>query len=76
MRQLKLEEAPAPVSFPQHKGPHWVPASGGSERPFVSRSGIRMQYMWDMRSGDHAYMNCDTDIIMSDEEAFAALGMQ
>lgn len=52
---------------------NWVPASNGTETPFVSRSGLRLLYCWQQSSGRHAYLNCDTDIILSDDEARAAL---
>ena len=51
----------------------WYPACGGEEKPFTSRSGLRLQYLWQPSTGRHAYINCDTDIILSDEEARAAL---
>lgn len=53
----------------------WVPACGGTEVPFTSRSGIRMLYCWHTGTKEHAYLNVDTDIIMTNEEATAALGM-
>ena len=53
----------------------WVPACNGTEVPFISRSGIRLLYCWQPSAGRHAYLNCDTDIILSDEEAWLALGM-
>lgn len=53
----------------------WYPACGGTERPFLTRNGFRLQYMWQPSSGRHAYINCDTDIIMSDEDAQAAIGI-
>lgn len=52
----------------------WVPACGGSETPFVTRSGFRLLYCWQPSTGRHAYINVDTDIALSDEEARAALG--
>ena len=54
----------------------WIPACNKTEVPFVSRSGIRLLYCWNPSTGKHAYLNCDTDIILSDEEACAALGMR
>jgi hypothetical protein len=54
---------------------NWIPACCGTETPFVSRSGIRMLYCWNPATGQHAYLNLDTDIIMTDEEASAALRM-
>ena len=53
----------------------WVPACGGSEVPFFSRSGIKMLYVYQPSTGKHAYINCMTDIIMTDAEAQAALGI-
>jgi hypothetical protein len=52
---------------------NWIPACGGAETPFVSRSGVRMLYCWNPGTGCHAYLNCGTDMIMTDEEASAAL---
>jgi hypothetical protein len=52
---------------------YWIPASGGAERPFKSRSGITMHYMWNPKTGKHAYLNVDTDIIMTDDEAEIAM---
>jgi hypothetical protein len=51
----------------------WVPACGGHETPFRSRSGVRLLYCYNFRLGRHAYLNCDTDIILSDAEAQACL---
>jgi hypothetical protein len=50
----------------------WVPASGGSEQPYKTRSGIRVLYCWNTGTGEHAWLNVDTDIIMTAEEADAA----
>lgn len=53
---------------------NWYPASGGAETPFTSRSGKRLLYCWQPSTGRHAYLDLGTDIILSDEEAGAALG--
>ena len=53
----------------------WVPANGGTETPFKARSGVRLLYCWNPREGRHAYLNVDQDIILTDEEALAHLGM-
>jgi hypothetical protein len=53
---------------------HWVPAAGGTEVPFRTRGGARLLYCWQPRSGRHAYMDCDSDIILTDEEAQNLLG--
>ena len=50
----------------------WLPANGGTENPFVTRSGIRLLYCWQPSTGRHAYLNCDTDMFMKDDEAAAA----
>jgi hypothetical protein len=54
---------------------HWVPACGGTETPFKSRSGKVLLYCWQPSTGRHAYLDCGTDIILSDEEAKAALAI-
>lgn len=51
----------------------WVPASGGTETPFFTKSGLRLLYVHQPRSGQSAYINCDTDIILTNEEAALAL---
>jgi hypothetical protein len=53
---------------------NWVPANGGTETPFKSRSGRTLLYCWQASTGRHAYLDCGTDLILSDEEAAAALG--
>lgn len=53
----------------------WVPANGGTETPFKSRSGIRMLYCYNPALGRHEYLNVDTDTIMTDEEVQAAMQM-
>lgn len=54
---------------------NWVPANGGTETPFVTRNKRRLLYCWQPSSGKHAYLDLDTDLILSDEEAQAALGI-
>jgi hypothetical protein len=54
---------------------NWYPACGGTEVPFTTRNGYRLLYCWQPSTGRHAYLNCDTDIILSDEDARLALGM-
>jgi hypothetical protein len=53
----------------------WVPACNGTETEFRSRSGLRLLYCWQPSSGRHAYINLDTDITLTDEEAINALGV-
>ncbi len=54
---------------------NWHPACGGTESPFISRSGHRLLYVWQPCSGDHAYLNLDTDMLLTEEEAWLALGI-
>ncbi len=53
---------------------HWVPACNQTEVPFYTRSGRRLHYVWQPSTGRHAYLDCGTDIILTDEEAAIALG--
>lgn len=53
---------------------NWIPACGGTETPFTSRSGKRLLYVYQPSTGNHAYLDLGTDIILTDEEARAALG--
>jgi len=57
----------------KHDKERWVPASGGTETPFKSRSGVTLLYVWEVNSGRHAYLNVDTDMILTQEDADAAL---
>lgn len=53
---------------------NWYPANGGTETPFTSRSGRTLLYCWQPSTGRHAYLDCGSDIILSDEDAQLALG--
>ena len=52
---------------------NWIPACGGTEVPFMTRTGRKLLYCWQPSTGNHAYLDCDTDIILTDDEAIAAL---
>ena len=52
----------------------WVPACGGTETPFKTRTGRTLLYCWNAASGDHAYLDVDTDIILSNEDARQLIG--
>ena len=54
---------------------NWIPACGGTEVPFVTRTGRKLLYCYQPSTGNHAYLDCGTDLILSDEEATVALGM-
>jgi hypothetical protein len=53
----------------------WVPAANGTETPFHTRSGTRLLYCYQPRSGKHAYLDCDSDVILTDQEARNLLGV-
>ena len=53
----------------------WFPASGGTETPFLTRSGATLLYCYCPRSGKHAYLDCGSDLILADAEAANLLGM-
>ena len=54
----------------------WIPACGGTETPFDTRTGRRLLYCWNPGTGHHAYLDVQTDIILTNDEATAALGNQ
>jgi hypothetical protein len=54
---------------------NWEPACGGTEVPFISRSGRRLLYVYQALTGTHAYIDCDTDIVLSEEESRAFMKM-
>lgn len=47
----------------------WFPSCGGTETPFTARSGRRLLYVYQPTTGNHAYLDLETDFILSDEEA-------
>ncbi len=57
------------------KADRWVPANGGTEFPFRTRSGKRLLYCYNPHEQRHAYMDVDTDMLVTDEEARAHLGV-
>jgi len=52
---------------------NWVPACGGTEQPFTTRTGRRLLYCWQPSTGRHAYLDVQTDIILTDDEAQEAM---
>ena len=53
----------------------WVPANGGTETEFVSRSGRRLLYCYNSALARHAYLDLSSDVILTDDEALIALGI-
>jgi len=52
---------------------NWQVACGGTETPFRSRSGRVLLYVWQPSTGDHAYLDVGSDIILTNDEAQACL---
>lgn len=52
---------------------NWFPACNGTEVPFTSRGGHKLLYCWQPSTGKHAYINVETDILLTDDEARATL---
>lgn len=60
----------------QTKNENWTPACGGTEKPFTSRTGHYLQYMYCPATGEHAYIDLKTDIFVdNDTESLRAVGM-
>jgi len=81
---LTTEWVPSPLQIkPKNKymnkqtttNDNWVPACGGTEQPFTSRTGRRLLYCWQPSTGRHAYLDLGSDLILSDEEAQYALAL-
>lgn len=54
---------------------NWFPACDGTETPFVTRTGKRLLYCYQPSTGNHAYLDLGSDIILTDAEAQAALAL-
>lgn len=52
----------------------WIPANGGHEEPFNTRTGRRVLYVWNPLTGQHAHLDLGTDMILTGEEEKIALG--
>lgn len=63
--EMALEEMKDKIS----QRDNWLPANGGTETPFLTRTGRRLLYVWQPSTGKHAYLDCQTDLILSDKEA-------
>ena len=66
IRALSLEER-------RQRG-RWVPACDGSELPSRTRSGLVVLYCWNTGTGEHAWLDVASDIILTPAEAEAAHG--
>ena len=41
-----------------------IPANGGSEEPFFDRSGRKVMYVYEPETGDHMYLDMESDIVL------------
>jgi hypothetical protein len=51
----------------------WIPGTG--EEPIFTRSRRRLLYCWQPSTGRKAYLDLDTDLLLSDEEVWLALAV-
>lgn len=51
----------------------WKPACGGTEEAFTTKMGRRLLYVWQPSTGDHAYLDLDTDLILDYETTQLAI---
>jgi hypothetical protein len=70
MRNETEEYAAARIS----RADRWVPACGGHETPITYQTGRRLLYCYNFARMGHAYLDCDTDMILTNAEAFEATG--
>jgi hypothetical protein len=61
--------------MPRINTDNWVPACGGTERPFETRTGRTLWYMWNTTTGEHGYLDVDNDIFLTGPEVDEAFGM-
>ncbi len=57
------------------KADQYIPACGGLETPFETRTGRRLLYCYNPQLHNHAYLDVASDIILSNEEAGVAMGI-
>jgi hypothetical protein len=73
MRELDIAVADMVdvLQWRKEQGP-WIPACGGKEKP-MTVNGVRILYCWQPTTGKHAYVNLDTDVIMSQDDVDALM---
>lgn len=52
----------------------WIPANGGTETPFMTRTGHKVTYMWQPSTGAHAHYSHTWDMFLDREQEIAILG--
>lgn len=70
-----IHPSPAAWLSPVRPSDRWVPASGGTETPFTTRTGRLLLYCWQPSTGRHAYLDLGTDLVLADEDARLALAL-
>ena len=73
MGTLTVAEAIAYAEAKKAQG-NWYPACNGTEIPFFTQTGRRLLYVWQPSTGNHAYLDTMSDIILSNDEADVAFG--
>jgi len=53
----------------------WYPGGGGTEEIITTRSGYRLQWMFQPATRKHAYYCHDRDLILTDEQAELCLAV-
>lgn len=56
----------------QQKADLWLPACGGSEQPTEIR-GRKLLYCYNPKEGRHTYVDCWTDLPLSEGESLAVM---
>lgn len=67
------DESPEYYAARIARADRWVPACSGTETPFRTRTGATLLYCWNPALGAHAYLDCGSDLILTDDEARARL---
>ena len=56
------------------KADRWVPANGGLEEPCTAKSGREVLYVYNPATGQHGYLDLDTDIVWTGRDVAHLLG--
>jgi hypothetical protein len=54
---------------------NWIAECGGTEKPFTTRTGRVLHYMWNTNTGEHAYYDVRNDVFLDGDESRIAIGM-
>jgi len=42
--------------------------------PFKTRTGVKVQYLWNPATGEHRYIDCGTDILIPNDDLAHVFG--